>query len=170
MKVFACMLTIVLLSYACSKEDDHTIVSDMDRSFILQASMSNKAEIDAGQTASGKASDAGIKSFGQMMVTEHGDAFSELKTIAGRIGAYAPDSLDAQHVALKSQLAAATGRAFDSIYIWAQVSDHNKTIALFESEASTGNHSDVVAYANKTLPHLRTHLHLADSLSQKFRR
>jgi putative membrane protein len=170
MKIRVCILTMVVLSYACSKSDDTTITSEMDRSFILQASMGNKAEIDAGQTASAKATDAGIKSFGQMMVTDHSDALSKLKTVAGSLGAYAPDSLDAEHVALKNQLASATGRAFDSIYIWAQVKDHQKTIVLFETEISSGNHTEVVAYANNTLPHLRHHLQQADSLSKKYPR
>ena len=167
MTILSLMAMAVLLG--CDKDDDDdNNVTGVDREFTMRAAMGNYAEIDAGKTAAAKAIDAGIREFGQMMVTDHGNAGSELKSIAGRLGLYAPDSLDAEHVALKNQLSTLTGREFDSVYIHAQVKDHQKTIALFEQESDNGNNDELVAFANKTLPHLRHHLHKADSLANNY--
>ena len=45
------------------------------------------------------------------------------------------------------------------------VSDHEKDIAEFEKEASSGTNGDVKAWASKTLPVLRAHLEAARALS-----
>jgi len=153
----------------CDKDDDdNNDINGTDRDFAMRAAMGNYAEIDAGQAAATKASDGEIKAFGQMMVTDHSGAGAELKSIASSLGLYAPDSLDAEHVALKAQLNGLSGRAFDSVYIHAQVKDHQKTIALFEQESRDGDHSQLVNFANKTLPHLREHLDKANSLAADY--
>jgi len=154
--------------YGCSKDDDDddngTNVNLTDRNFVMRASMSNTAEIDAGQTASSKATNAGIRDFGQMMVTDHTNAKATMSALASSLGIYAPDSLDAEHVALKAKLMSLSGRAFDSVYINSQVADHQTAINLFENEVQHGDNRQLTDLANNLLPTLRMHLHHADSL------
>jgi putative membrane protein len=134
----------------------------------MKASMGNSAEVDAGQLASTKAGNAGVMDFGQMMVTDHTNAQAELKMIAGDLNVNAPDSIDAEHMAMKQQLMMMSGMAFDSAYINGQVKDHEATISLFENEANSGNNSRLRDYANNTLPTLRMHKQKADSLAALF--
>lgn len=158
---------------ACDKDDDdddNEIYNQQDKNFAMMAAMNNYAEIDAGQTASTKAQNNGVKAFGAMMVMDHTMAGNKLKPIASGLGLYAPDSLDAKHVALKAQLASLTGRAFDSVYIHAQVEDHRATIELFEDEVSDGKQQDLKNFANETLPNLRMHKAHADSLANIYKR
>ena len=157
-----------LILFACDKDNDDNDINNTDRNFTMMAQMSNFAEIDAGSLASAKAQNEGIRMFGQHMVTEHTQAKTELMSLAQGLSLNAPDSLDAEHVALKAQLMAASGRMFDSIYIHAQVRDHQKTIALFEDQVDDGENDRLQDYARAKLPHLREHLAKADSLAKNF--
>ncbi len=152
----------------CDKDDDDNNDNDInntDRNFTMMASMSTTAEIDAGTSASQKGESEGIRMYGNMMVSGHGPVQAQLVALASGLGLKAPDSLNAAHVALKAQLAALDGRAFDSVYIHAQVRDHQNTIALFEDQVSNGNNATLRNFATTTLPDLRHHLEVADSLA-----
>jgi putative membrane protein len=155
----------ILLS--CNKNDNNNNdINSTDQNFVLQVAISNKAEIMAGQLAATKGSNAGAKEFGQMMVTEHGQAQADLQNVASGTGITSPDSVDAEHRALMVRLDSLTGRSFDTAYINSQVKDHQKTISIFQTEISNGNNSSVRNYANTYLPHIQMHLQKADSLSK----
>jgi putative membrane protein len=145
----------------------NTTVSDMDREFVLKVAMGNTAEVDAGNLASDKGSDDGVKGFGETMVKDHGDAQSKLKGIASSLGLNAPDSIDAEHKAMKTKLQGLSGKAFDREYIAGQVKDHQATISLFEKQVSGGTNSQIKDFASTTLPHLRMHLQNAESLQSR---
>jgi len=60
-----------------------------------------------------------------------------------------------------------TGAALDRAFIDHAVTEHEKTIALFESEAKDGSDAELKAWAGKTLPTLREHLKAAQDLRSK---
>ncbi len=74
-----------LVLAGCDKndEDEANNVNARDQSFAVQASMQNKAEIELGNLAQSKASDASVKNYAQMMVTEHTAAQSKLTSVTG---------------------------------------------------------------------------------------
>src|SRR4051812_3011792 len=107
-----------LMRFSCHHDDnDPNSVNQTDRQFTMKASMANKAEIDAGQLAATKGTDPAVVSYGQHMVEDHTTSITLLRTIAADLNLPAPDSLDAEHVALKALLLTLSGRAFDSVYI-----------------------------------------------------
>lgn len=174
MKIGLKMCLVVLLTSAvfisCDKDDDENgnAWNDVDENFALMAAMSNHAEITAGQSASTKAENDGIREFGQMMVSDHTDARQDLRDIVDDLGLHAPDSLDALHVRIADTLGMLTGRAFDSVYINSQVRDHLMAISLFQNEAANGQNAQLRAYATRLLPSLQMHLHHADSLANDY--
>jgi len=172
LRMFPLVIGIAVSLIACDKDDDddNETYNQQDKNFAMMASMSNYAEIDAGQTASTKGTNAGIREFGSMMVRDHTKAGQELKPITSGLGLYSPDSLDAKHVALKAQLATLTGRAFDSVYIHSQVEDHQAAIDLFTDESEDGKQADLKNFATKTLPNLKMHKMHADSLANLYKR
>ena len=159
------LATLVIAGCDKDDDDDATTVNQTDIDFVRMASMSNFAEISAGAIAANKAENEAIADYGQMMVTEHTTASQQLKALASTLGLYAPDSLDAAHVALKDSLMTLTGPQFDSVYINSQVRDHQLAITLFQNEANSGNHQDLRNFAETMLPHLQEHLEHADSLA-----
>lgn len=124
------------------------------------------AEIMAGQLAATKGNSSDVRSFGQMMVTEHGQAQSDLQTLASNVGVTLPDSVDAEHQALMARLNALTGYSFDTAYINSQVKDHQKTLTIFQSELTDGRKQEVINYASLYLPRIQMHLQKADSISK----
>ena len=165
----ACAILACLIS--CDKDDENpppTDVSTTDRNFVVMASMGNQAEIEASQLALTRGTDTSIKSFAQMMIMDHQMAAAGLDSIASDLGLYAPDSLDAEHVALQAQLGTLSGYAFDSVYINSQVVDHQENIALFQTERDNGTNQRLREYAVSLLPNLQIHLQRADSIASRY--
>jgi putative membrane protein len=164
--LFAASMVFIVLA-SCKKDDDNNDdVNSTDQTFLTQVAIGNKAEVMAGQLASTKGTNAGVKAYGQMMVTEHTQAQTDLQTLYSNLGRTMPDTVDAEHQALMTRLNALTGRSFDTAYINSQVRDHQKTLTIFQSEVSSGNNTNVRGYANTYLPHIQMHLQKADSLSK----
>lgn len=136
----------------------------MDQDFMIKATQSNIAEIDAGGLAAIKGNTAGVKTFGAMMVADHSKALIDLKALADTMKVSLPTAADSMHILLKQQLTTLSGKSFDSVYIRSQVADHQNAINLFEAEANSGFDVRLKNYANKYLPALRMHKHIIDSL------
>jgi putative membrane protein len=166
---FALLAAALLAGAACKKShhgSHNPPLGDTDRQFLVNASYSNLAEVDAGTLASAKGSEAGVKMFGQMMVSDHNTAESELKNIADSNQVSIPDAPDSAHRAMKAMLTTLSGKTFDTTYIRGQITDHQKTIDLFQAEINNGQSQRVQAYAIKYLPKIQMHLAMADSLRQ----
>ena len=174
MKVTLLALTglLAVVSFCACNNDDNSdtnnIVNATDSSFVLNAGMSNTAEIRAADLALSKSADTAIINFANMMKADHTAAQTSLKSIASYYGLTAPDSVDAAHAAKATELALLNGRAFDSAYINEQVVDHQTTIQLFQTEGSNGNNNDLKNFADSTLPKLQMHLVRADSIAARF--
>jgi putative membrane protein len=166
-------LAVVILA-GCDKDedDDAKTVNAQDQSFAVQASMSNRAEIELGALAQAKASDASVKNYAQMMVTEHTTAQTELTSVsnAANLGVSIMDSLSAQHKSLRDSLMARSGRAFDTVYIKSQVRAHQMSLVNFQSEENGGMNPQLKAYASKYRPGIQMHLTMADTISVRVRR
>ena len=143
-----------------------TAVNDMDKQFVMKVGMGNAAEIEAGNLAKEKATDAGVKDFGSMMAMDHSDAQNKLKSIASSLSVTMPDSADAAHKTAKKKLEGLTGAKFDAEYINAQIKDHKETIALFEKEIKSGSNSQIKSFAASTLPTIKMHLEKITALKK----
>jgi putative membrane protein len=126
---------------SCDKDDDDDdeMTNTQDQTFVMQAGMSNRAEIDMGTLASTKATNASVKNFAQMMITEHNKAQSDLQDVADDVDLPYTDSLDAENVALKQTLSGLSGVAFNRAYMQSQVAAHTKTLANFDAGLSGGS-------------------------------
>jgi putative membrane protein len=148
---------------ACDKEDENTL-NQVDRDYVVLAGHANNAEVLAGQLAASKGQSDLVKQFGQMMVTEHTMAQQDLKARASALGLAVPDTADAAHQALVRRLDTLTGHSFDTAYINSQVTDHTRTLQLFNIEILDGRHEQIRGYATQYRPHIQMHLLKADSI------
>jgi putative membrane protein len=153
-----------LIAAACSKDNGSQDSNNVDMNFVNMASISNNAEIMAGQLAATKGTSALVKTYGQQMVNEHTLAQQDLAERARRANLMAHDSVDAAHRALMARLNGLSGRTFDTAYINSQVADHAKTIDLFNTEISGGQNVQIRSYATDYLPHIQMHYTRADSI------
>lgn len=137
-----------------------------DHDFVLEAAMGGMAEVELGQLAATKAQSDQVKQFAQRMVTDHGKANDELKSLAQSRNIMLPTDGGAHHKAIKDRLAKLSGAAFDRAYMQEMVTDHRKDVNAFRKESQSGKDAEVKAWAGKTLPTLEEHLQMAQSASR----
>jgi putative membrane protein len=138
-----------------------------DNTFVTKAAQGGMAEVELGNLAKTNASNDDVKSFGDQMVTDHGKANDELKSIAAKKGITLPTSLDSKHQAEVNRLSKLKGADFDREYMKLMVADHRMDVSEFRKEADHGSDPDIKAFAAKTLPTLQNHLQMAESTDAK---
>lgn len=166
-KILTALLIASAAFTACNKDDDNNntnTLNQTDRNFMMQAAYGNNAEISAGQLAATKGTNLAVRSYGEMMVTDHTTANADLASLATQTGVTLPTGLDSMHQALAQQLMVATGHTFDSLYISSQIMDHQIMRTLMQTELSSGSDQRVKNYAQKYLPKIEMHHHMADSI------
>jgi putative membrane protein len=144
-----------------------TMKSVTPESFASQAAIIGKAEIELGQIAMKNTQDANVRTYAERMVKDHSAADKKLKAIAAKENLQLPQSLDAEHQALKTKLQSLKGEDFDRAYAKAMASGHDKAVALFESASQQAQMpSDLKEFAASTLPTLEQHQQMAHSLHE----
>lgn len=138
-----------------------------DQGFITQAALTDMTEIEVAKLARDRAAGSDVKTFAEHMIEDHTKSSGELKTLASSKGATVPDMLDARHKAMVDKLGKAKQDKFDDAYMDLNVKAHKQAIGLFEKEAKNSKDSDLRAFAEQTLPTLRSHLEMAKGLDKK---
>lgn len=133
-------------------------VANDDAKFATEAANGGMAEVALGKLALTKTSDAKIKEFATMMVTDHGKANDELMAIAKGKNITLPATVDSTHQKKADELTKMTGKDFDKAYVDAMVDGHNKTLSLMQDEAKDGKDADLKGFAGKTAPIVKMHL------------
>jgi putative membrane protein len=138
-----------------------------DRHFVKTAAEGGMAEIELGQLAVDKASNQKVKDFGRRMVTDHGKALDELKSIAESKKITLPTALNAKDQALKDRLSKLSGAAFDRTYMAEMVKDHEADLTELHKAATTAHDSDIKGWASKTATVVEEHLKLAQDIQKQ---
>jgi putative membrane protein len=136
-------------------------VSSADMKFAKEAASGGMAEVELGKLATQKASNDKVKSFGQRMIDDHGKANDQLKSLASKDNITLPTEMDAKDRATVDRLSKLSGTEFDRAYMRDMVQDHQKDIAAFQKEASSGSNMDLKNWASSTVPTLQDHLRQA---------
>ena len=139
-------------------------MSSQDRNFLMDAAQGGMLEVELGRLAAQKGTSDAVKQFGQRMVDDHGQANTELMSLATSKGITLPTELNEKHRAQVTKLTNLTGAEFDREYSKLMLSDHTKDVAEFEKHSNKGTDPDLKAFAAKTLPTLQQHLQLAKAL------
>jgi putative membrane protein len=95
-----------------------------DADFVHDIAIANMAEIELGKIAMERSSNAQIKIFGQMMVTDHTAAADKLTAVASEHNLTLPTQLDQRHIELRDKLSALQGPEFERAYMEAMVDGH----------------------------------------------
>lgn len=147
---------------ATSKPDAATL------NFIEQASLGGMKEVKAGQLATQKGQSPSVKAFGARMVTDHTKANAQLMSIVKTKGWSVTPPSNAE-TAPDAMLTNSSGAAFDKNYVTMMVGDHEKTVALFQTAASSATDAQIKAFAQATLPILKQHLDAIKAIAAKIK-
>jgi len=132
-------------------------LSEKDKTFMKKAAKGGMMEVTMGKVAEQNAQSDDVKSFGKRMVTDHSKANDELKSIASKKGFQLPSK---EH----------SGKwTSDRAYMDMMIKDHEKDLAEFKEEASSGSDSDVKKFADDTAKIVQEHLDLAKEIQGKLK-
>ena len=71
---------------------------------------------------------------------------------------------------MHDRLAKLSGAEFDRAYVREMVAGHKKAVDAFTMESTSGKDNDVKAWATKTLPTVREHLPMIESIQKENQR
>jgi len=138
------------------------------RHFLIMASIGNLQDVGAGKLAVKMATQADIKSLGQMMIADHSDGEQKLLQLAKLRGIQLPSAAtDTPPPDLN--LSKASGDGFDRKYIHSMASGHRNTVTMFQTYAINGKDPQVRAFAQQMLPTLKEHLAAVKALDEKYK-
>ena len=132
-------------------------LSEKDKTFMKKAAKGGTMEVTMGKVAEQNAQSDDVKSFGKRMVTDHGKANDELKSIASKKGFELPNK---EHAGKWTS---------DKAYMDMMVKDHEKDLAEFKEEATSGSDPDVKKFADDTARMVQEHLDLAKETQGKLK-
>jgi putative membrane protein len=141
--------------------------SSPDGKFAAAAASGGMAEVKLGQLAQQNGNSGAVKSFSQQMVTDHSKAGDDLKSVAQKEGMILPIDISKQDQDTYDRLSQLHGAQFDKEYAQDMVKDHQKDIADFQKEASSGKNASLTDFATRTLPTLKNHLRMAQDVEHK---
>jgi putative membrane protein len=144
-------------------------VSDADKNFATKAAEGGMMEVDLGQLAAAKATSQDVKDFGNRMVTDHGKANDELKSIAAQKGLTLPSQPGDEEKKTSNELEKKTGAAFDKAYMSDMVKDHDQDAKEFEKAIKELKDPDLKNWATKTLTVVQDHLKMAKETAAKLK-
>lgn len=142
-------------------------ISPTTPDFVKQIAISDMFEIQSNQLGQEKGN-AAEKKFASQMVADHSKTSAELKSMvsSGKVKAELPTALDSSHQSKLDKLKDKSGKDFSSDFDSMQVDAHKDAVSLFERYAKGGDNSDLKQWAGKTLPALKHHLEMAQSLKK----
>lgn len=141
------------------------VVND-DAEFATAAANGGMAEVELSKVAATKATNAKVKEFAAMMTKDHMTANEELMALAKTKNITLPTTVGADEQKTMEDLQKKSGADFDKAYVDQMVSDHKKTVDLFEKASTDAKDADIKSFAVKTLPTLKSHLAAIEAIQK----
>lgn len=142
---------------------------DYDSKFAVDAANGGMAEVALGNLAEQKATNADVKAFAAQMVKDHSKANTELTAWATANNVTLPAAPGEENQKIAADLGKKMGADFDKGYVDQMVTDHDKTVAMFEDAAENAKNADLKAWAAKTLPVLKAHQQHIKTIKDKMK-
>lgn len=136
------------------------------QTFANAAAASDMFEVESSKLALSKSSSASVKKFADMMVKAHTESTEKLKSAAASATPpIVPNAvLTAEQQATMDKLKSASGSAFDTAYVAAQIDGHQKTLDALRAYSTAGEVPALKSLAGEMVPVVTAHLNLAKGL------
>ncbi|MBB5620510.1 putative membrane protein [Pedobacter cryoconitis] len=148
--------TVLDTHAADGKKNNSSKLKPEETSFIEQAAVGGLMEVETGNLTLQKTKLESVKNFAKRMVKDHTQANSELQTLASGMGIKLPGALPSAEQSHFDAMKQMMGNEYDQNYMDMMVSDHAKTIDLFNG-ASRFDNPELRSFALKMLPILNEH-------------
>jgi putative membrane protein len=131
--------------------------------FLKSAAQGDQSEVTLGNLAAQRGASPGVRDYGRRLASDHGAHLGKVQALAGRMHVRLPGGMKPDARNAYRNLQRMRGRAFDRMFVQHMVADHQKDIGAYQMQARTGDR-ETAAFARDTLPTLREHLRIAQSL------
>ena len=175
MKASVIFVSALLLSASGASAQTNPSINDAQIASIVVTA--NQVDIDAGKLAASTSSNAEVKKFAQVMVTDHTGVNKQAVELATRLKVTPEDNDTSRSLAAGGEKNVATlkglkGAAFDKAYVDHEVAYHQAVLdAVDKTLIPNARNADLKALLVKVRPAFVTHLehakHLAASLGGK---
>jgi putative membrane protein len=143
-----------------------------DANIVALLDEANKADSAAGAFARTKATDADVKAFAQLMITEHHLLRAKGQELAKKLNITpalpADDAVrPAAQAEMESLRSASKGSAFDRTYIDHEVAMHKAVLDLAGQAHGATQNAELKALIQTAKPYIERHLERAESIQKK---
>ena len=186
------LMGAMLLATACGEKADENAMTDSaalaagssaaampapapaltDANIVYIVSMANKGEIERGNIADTKGTNAEVKSYGKMIVGEHTALETEAQALATRLGVtpMAPAS-DQSEAMARQQMdifnSTEKGAAWDKTYVDYELTYHQGLMETVRTAIAAAQNAELKALLEKAAPIVQKHIDMAQALQQK---
>jgi putative membrane protein len=142
-----------------------------DAQIIAFAATANAGEVQEGQLAQHKATNAAVKNFAKLMVTDHTKMLADTRALATKL-AITPDSSkdDVKDLAkegqdqIKDLTNKKAGKDWDEDYMGKQVDDHQKVLDKLNDASQSAKSPDLKNALNESIAKVQGHLTQAKAI------
>lgn len=134
------------------------------REFVTKAAIGDMYEMQSSRLAVEQSTVEPVKQFANRIIDDHTKSMNEMKSIVQNLQIQAPSELDEKHRQMVDALKSADAQRFNQLYRDQQQTAHREAVQLYEGYSKNGTNSQLRQFAEKTLPVLREHLQMAQSL------
>ncbi|MBV9509861.1 MAG: DUF4142 domain-containing protein [Caulobacteraceae bacterium] len=137
-----------------------------DADFLGKAIQGDNSEIALGRLAAERGGSAAVRDFGRTLERDHTDGKTQALAVARAANVTPPDGMTPEAQAEQTKLQSLKGADFDREFAAYMVQDHQQDIKDFTNEAYKHDGA-TSALASKTLPVLKKHLRMAETLQRQ---
>jgi putative membrane protein len=144
-----------------------------DAEIVAVTSTANNGEIEMAQLATKTATNADVKNFAAMMITQHRDMETKGKALATKAKITPTDNeastaLKTEVQSTLTNLKTQKGKDFDKAYMEAQVKAHRDVLAMFDNKLlPNAQNGELKTLLTDARGHVATHLAKAEEISTK---
>lgn len=129
-----------------------------DADYVMMAGAGDQYEIQSSKLVLASTSNADLKKFANMMISDHTKSTAMVKSAAMKAGLHPkPPMLDADGQDMIAKLKMAKGPDRDALYLTQQKMAHEKALALHQDESTTGTTASLKMAATNIVPVVQSH-------------
>ena len=141
-----------------------TTRSTQQTDFLLEALRSSLAEARAGELAAQQSYDQRVRDYGMRLRDDHTAHASEIERLLKPGGVALPSEPSGESLSHLAALTKLTGKEFDAAFVQLMIWTHTEAIEKYGAQTHANPDRSLHDFAQRSLPMLREHLRIAESL------
>jgi putative membrane protein len=135
-----------------------------DVEFLVEAMRTGLAEVQLGELAAERSDNPRVRDYGTKLKTDHTAQVAEIERMLQPLRVTIPAEPSAEAQSHHAALARLSGEQFDAAFVQMMVASHTEAIEKYGAQTHANPDRTLSDFASRSLPILREHLAMAESL------